>query len=657
MRSLLNIKIILIALFSIFIINTEAQTVRVLFIGNSLTFTNNLPLMFSNLAQANGKQIFTDNATGGGATLQDHFNSPSTIAKIQQGNWDYVVLQEQSQIPSIDTIRDSLFYPYAKSLDSIIHLYNTCGQTVFFMTYAHRNGDLGIIQNGGTDTYMAMQQRTRYGYMKIADSLNAVVCPVGWAFRESRIQYPNLELYQPDCNHPTDTGTYLAACTFYSTIFQDSSIGIPYSASIGTNTATMLQNIASDLVLDSLNLWNIGQYTYSPIADFSYNDAFLTINFHDSSSNSTSYYWTFGDGGSSILKNPVYTYQFTGTYNVQLIATNACASDTIVKQIAVVSPYVLPTAGFTYLVSNINVNFVDSSQNATSYYWDFGDGQSSTLENPIHNYSSFGYYNVTHIAINIHGSDTIVKQIYVDSAYVLPTSGFTYSSNNYIVNFVDSSQNATSYYWGFGDGHSSTLQNPIHNYSSFGYYNVIHIATNIHGSDTIIKQIIVGIIVQLPIANFNYSYLSTAFSIDFSDSSQFSTSYLWNFGDGNTSTQTNPNHTYLTQNNYTVKLVVSNIWGSDSISKQIQVNNTNINSIKNEKDFYVFQNPTTNIVCIKTSLSINSVEIRGVDYRLINMISNLKNNQVNISSLPKGIYFLVVNTKNKKIIRRIVKTL
>ena len=338
----------------------NAQTTRVLFIGNSLTGTNNLPQQFKNIALAAGKSIYVDDASMGGATLQNHLNSPSTINKIQQGNWDYVVLQEQSQLPSWVNQRDSMFYPFAKSLDSIIHIYNPCGQTVFFMTFAHRNGDLGILQNAGFDTYWAMQQRIRDGYMFIADSLNAIVCPVGWAFRQSRIQYPLLELYMADHNHPSDTGTYLAAATFYSTIYQDSSVSIPNYGNIGSTTAIAMQHIASHMVMDSLSLWNIGQNLSSPIADFSFSANALAVAFTDSSINASSYLWLFGDGNYSTQKNPVHNYPHQGNYNVKMVAYNSCSSDTITKTILLSTPPLNAEIRYTDLIPNTIVSNTDT---------------------------------------------------------------------------------------------------------------------------------------------------------------------------------------------------------------------------------------------------------------------------------------------------------
>ena len=569
-----TVVIVLLLLFAPFYAN--AQTTRVLFVGNSLTGSNNLPNQFKLLAQSAGKQIYVEDATAGGATLQDHLTSGITVSKIQQGNWDYVVLQEQSQLPSWENYRDSMFYPYAKSLDSIIKIYNPCGETVFFLTYAHRNGDLGILQNNGSDTYWAMQQRTRDGYMEIADSLNAVVCPVGWAFRECRIQHPSIELYLPDHNHPTDTGTYLAACAFYSTIFQDSSIGKSYIGSMTSSKAAILQNIASHIVMDSLVLWNIGQNNNTPpTAYFKYSDSLLKVNFIDSSTNALTYHWDFGDGDTSSQTNPIHTYSTAGNYTISLIVYSNCSSDTSSITINVFANSSPPICDFSYIVNNFTVSFSDSSQNANTYYWDFGDGDTSHLINPSHTYLLAGIYSVKHRVSNNLGSDSIVKQI---------------SAN-----------------------------------------------------------------VQLPLADFGYTFLASSYTVEFHDSSQNSNTYFWNFGDGDTSSQMNPIHLFPGDNTYDVKLTVSNSWGIDSITKYIVVNYITIEGSDNQHFFSIFPNPLHNEINISTSFNNYTLEFRSLDNKLLMKTTESQDAKIDISMFPKGVYIVVIKTDKAILSRKLIK--
>ncbi len=320
----------------------QAQdTTKILFIGNSQTFVNDLPQTFYQLATHAGKIVFVDNITMGGATLQMHLDNPATTQKINEQHWNYVILQEQSQIPSFIPERDSLMYPYAIAIDSIIHSNWFCTNTMFFMTWAHKKGDLGILQNGGTDTYEDMQQRLRSGYLTIADSLDAAVAPCGWAWRNVIQNYPSIELYSSDNYHPAENGTYLAACTFYAGIFQQSAVGISYYGNIVPSDAAIFQAAASQVVLDSLGLWNIGLYNSKPTANFGYLQVGNQFSFIDSSTLATNYLWDFGDGTSSMVQNPTHTYSSSGDYYVKLITNNSCDADTITKMIQ-------------YIATNIN---------------------------------------------------------------------------------------------------------------------------------------------------------------------------------------------------------------------------------------------------------------------------------------------------------------
>jgi hypothetical protein len=318
-------------LFAIANMVQAQDTTKVLFIGNSHTFVNNLPQTFYQLATHAGKTVYVDDLTMGGYTFQMHLQNPATIQKINEKHWDFVILQEQSQIPSFIPERNFMMYPYAVSLDSIIHSNWLCTNTMFFMTWAHKYGDLGILQNGGSDSFENMQQRLRSGYLTIADSLDAAVAPCGWAWRKLIQDFPSIELFAADNYHPAENGTYLAACTFYASIFSQPAIGINYSGNVSASNAAIFQEVASQIVLDSLDLWNIGLYAPKPIANFGYFQNGNQFEFTDSSNLANNFEWDFGDGTSSTLQNPTHTYFAEGIYNVRLICRNSCDEDTIIK--------------------------------------------------------------------------------------------------------------------------------------------------------------------------------------------------------------------------------------------------------------------------------------------------------------------------------------
>ncbi|MGD0707129.1 MAG: SGNH/GDSL hydrolase family protein [Anaerolineaceae bacterium] len=224
---------------------------RVLFIGNSYTSVNDLPGMFTALAKSGGHAVQTDTADEGGWTLADHVNAAETSGLLTSSHWDFVVLQEQSQVPALEQDREQIMYPAARTLVQQVRAIGA--QPIFFMTWAHHDG----WPEEGMQTYDAMQAQIDAGYLGIAQELNVPVAPVGAAWQAATQQYPQLALWQSDNSHPTEQGTYLTACVFYSTIFRQSPVGLSYTAGLSADTARELQTLAADTVLNNPAQWNL----------------------------------------------------------------------------------------------------------------------------------------------------------------------------------------------------------------------------------------------------------------------------------------------------------------------------------------------------------------------------------------------------------------
>jgi len=229
---------------------SQDDTLRVLFVGNSHTYVNDLPTMFLNLAQSGGHPVIKDMSAPGGYTFQQHTTNATTLTKINQGIWDYVVLQEQSQFPVIEYYRDSSMYPSARILDSLIRRNNQ--HTAFYMTWGWRDGGLHNI-NGHTSPefrdYYHMQDSVTSAYTRIADELNALLLPAGNAWKIAKTIDSSLALWLPDGYHPSLIGSYLTACVFYAKFFNESPIGLSYTAGISPETAVFLQTCANQAVL------------------------------------------------------------------------------------------------------------------------------------------------------------------------------------------------------------------------------------------------------------------------------------------------------------------------------------------------------------------------------------------------------------------------
>jgi hypothetical protein len=312
-----------IAITSIFVAN--AKTTKILFVGNSYTYVNDLPKTIQDLAISKGDSIsYTTQATGG-ATAQTLWNTPAVVSAISQGGWDFVVLQCQSQEPAFPPSQVATdTYPFMKKLDSLVQAKNSCAETLFFMTWGRKNGDaVNAAFYPIIGTYDGMQSRLRESYLMFAQDFTASVAPVGVAWKNVRAQYPTIELYNPDESHPSIYGTYLAACVFYSSIFHKVATGASFiSTGISTTDATSLQTIASNTVLDSLDNWQ--QYGNLPFANYAKTSTDKTVVFNNLSKHFTSSFWDFGDGLTSNSMNPTHTYLSDGNYSVCLTVTNTC---------------------------------------------------------------------------------------------------------------------------------------------------------------------------------------------------------------------------------------------------------------------------------------------------------------------------------------------
>jgi hypothetical protein len=226
-----------------------ATVCHVLFIGNSYTYVNGLPAMVTALAKAAHVSVEPGTLAEGGETLADHSGSPETVAALNLAKWNVVVLQEQSQLPSVERYRQTDMYPAARQL---VHMVRDIGaQPMFYLTPARKDG----WPEQGLDGYASMQSAIGEGYLVIARELHATVAPVGYAWAVALRRAVGSGLWQSDGSHPTVEGTYLAACVFYATIFLKSPKGLRYHAGLPGNEAMKLQAIASDIVLGDPMRW------------------------------------------------------------------------------------------------------------------------------------------------------------------------------------------------------------------------------------------------------------------------------------------------------------------------------------------------------------------------------------------------------------------
>lgn len=308
----------------------------------------------------------------------------------------------------------------------------------------------------------------------------------------------------------------------------------------------------------------------------------VTVAFTDlSTGGPTSWSWSFGDGGTSTALNPSHQYQSPGSYAVSLTVSNASGSNTKAQAGYITVNLAPPTAGFygTPLSgpAPLTVSFFDqSSGSPTSWLWDFGDGSTSSQQNPTHRYDNPGNYSVTLAVTAATGTATKTFTGYVKVA--APPVGASFSATPtrgpapLTVAFTDlSTGDPTSWAWDFGDGTTSSEQHPSHVYTSKSAYTVKLTVSGAGGSNSATRSnyIVVDDPGAVPVVDFaglpaaGQIPLSVSF-VDLSTGLDAGTIWSWDFGDGATSGAQNPVHVYQKQGTYSVTLTATNAAGSAS---------------------------------------------------------------------------------------------
>src|SRR3989338_518207 len=261
------------------------DSMSVLFIGNSYTYANDLPNMTRQLAESAGKQLTVGSKTNGGYKFQNHTNDPLTLA------------------------------------DSVAAI-NPCSNVMYYMTWGRENGDP---QWAPISTFAGMNDRLYNAYMRMADTTESMVAAVGATWKYVRDNYPAIQLYVADGSHPSVAGSYLVACTFYTSLFQAPVTGATYTAGLDPQTVLQLQNAADLVILDSLDHFKLHPIDEPVQAHFTATNNNPDVQFTNTSIREDQVNWEFGDGNTSALENPNHIYAGNGTYIVTLVASNGCA--------------------------------------------------------------------------------------------------------------------------------------------------------------------------------------------------------------------------------------------------------------------------------------------------------------------------------------------
>jgi gliding motility-associated-like protein len=297
----------------------------------------------------------------------------------------------------------------------------------------------------------------------------------------------------------------------------------------------------------------------------------LVVDFQDLSTGAPdAWLWDFGNGNSSTLKNPTAIYTNPGLFDVILIASNSLTNDSKtsigaievfnspISEISTNSPV---TGCMPLIIDFVDLSFTNNS--IVSWQWDFGDGGASNLQYPNYDYGNSGNYSVSLLVTDINGCQSLSTKINFVEVYEMPSVDFIadpeFSCNpTELVTFTNNTLGLASYTWDFGDGTVSNLVNPTHNYSA-GVYSVSLFAKIGTCFDTLLFNNYIEVGEELN-SDFTSDVISGCENllVNFLDNTNNNPdSWLWEFGDGETSVLQNPSHNYLDQGVYDVTLTTS----------------------------------------------------------------------------------------------------
>ena len=316
----------------------QAQQLNVLFIGNSYTHYNNMPKMFQHLAQSKGKIVYADSIAVSGSSLKGHTERESTYKKIKSRKWDVVFIQgfsrelaQDSAVVATETI------PYARILIDSVQKYNPCSDIYFYMTWGYEDGFPLDVNN---DTYEKMQANVKRGYFQMSHTFKFPIAPVGMVWKQVREQHPEIRLYNPDKEHPNSSGSFVAACTFYTCIYKESPVGGKAPERVNDSVVAPIERIAEKVILNNLEIYNLDTIQHPalnipPVLNFDMKEAWTSITITNKTKNCPDIKWEFGDGNTSRKANPKYYYKKSGTYTVTLNVYKNCQHYILKKRIVV----------------------------------------------------------------------------------------------------------------------------------------------------------------------------------------------------------------------------------------------------------------------------------------------------------------------------------
>jgi PKD repeat protein len=311
-----------------------------------------------------------------------------------------------------------------------------------------------------------------------------------------------------------------------------------------------------------------------------------------------------------------------------------------------------PSVSFEYETEGLSASFTGTCPSALTWHWDFGDGDTSNLQNPEHTYLQQGIYEV---CLTVWDTCYFTKTCQtIEVCTGPPAVAFSYVQEDMIILLDNQTPDAQYFHWDFGDGDTSNLANPSHAYDELGVYQVCLTAWNSCGTDSVCQLIDVCL---LPETYLNYWY-DYGLQVQFWEGAYQAKTFFWDFGDGTSSEFSNPLHVYADEGSYYVCLTTFNDCGSNQLCDWIYVGYEGIPLAKQYR-FNVYPNPTDGSINItsdyegRAQVSLVSLQGQEIIKREV-ILSASEAATMNLGAYPPGLYLLRIEGGGIHSVRKIV---
>jgi PKD repeat protein len=386
-------------------LKAQINPLKVLFIGNSITYFNDMPQLFESMAEDQGHEVEVSMYAPGGTGFVHHYIDPNVHTLLSSTVWDIVVLQPGSGESAGASYPVSTTIQRGQIILDSIYANSPCAKVYLYQI------PYGVVSPSDYANYFSVQDLIIDNLHEMADALELQLIPAGASARSYYGTYENIYLHNTYNDiHPSLAGSFLTAATAYSSIFQDSITDCNFTSTIPQDSAQNLFAIAENTVMNHFPEWNIN--TYNLHASFTENINGNVVQFTNSSTGYTSSLWEFGDGTNDLINSPQHTYTSNGTYEIQLtvVDANGCSDSTSsiiqlsslglsedVKNNTVIV-YPNPASDYIQLASDQAIDFITLYDNNGKTFYSTTETSFSIKELPAGNY---------YLEISINGNKTL----------------------------------------------------------------------------------------------------------------------------------------------------------------------------------------------------------------------------------------------------------